>query len=455
MQIPVPAPARRFAAAVGAPVYLVGGAVRNALLGLPGADLDVAGALPPEAVADRCRAAGFAVEPRSRALGTTAVRVDGETLEYTAFRAERYAPGGAHRPESVQFGATLEEDAARRDFTCNALYADCRSGAVTDPLGGLPDVAAHTLRQAGPRTLESDALRVLRLVRLACELGFDIEPATFDAARAHAGALPDIAQERRREELDRILVCDARYPAAGRDEARSVLRALRLLDALGAWPCLVPEVEAGRSQAQRPDHHRYPVMEHLFHACAAAPATPVLRLAALLHDIGKPACLAATGRLWAHDRYGEAIVQERLPALRYPRAVVSQVAALVRHHMYDIQGTAHTATLRTRFVCWGRPFTEQLIALREADIRGCGYRTDYVHSRWRALLAEMAADGTPFSEAELAIDGAGIMRALGIGPGPRVGQVKRALLLHCARRPEDNTPARLAALAHDISSFSF
>ena len=174
MQVPIPAPARRFAAAVGAPVYLVGGAVRNALLSLPGADLDVAGALPPQVVADRCRAAGFAVEPRSRALGTAGVRVDGETLEYTAFRAERYAPGGAHRPESVQFGATLEEDATRRDFTCNALYADCRSGAVTDPLGGLPDLAAHTLRQAAPRTLESDALRVLRLVRLACERGLGI-----------------------------------------------------------------------------------------------------------------------------------------------------------------------------------------------------------------------------------------------------------------------------------------
>ena len=336
MQIPIPAPARRFAAAVGAPVYLVGGAVRNALLGLPGADLDVAGALPQQVVADRCRAAGFAVEPRSRALGTAGVRVGGETLEYTAFRAERYAPGGAHRPESVQFGATLEEDAARRDFTCNALYADCRSGAVTDPLGGLPDLAAHTLRQAAPRTLESDALRVLRLVRLACELGFDIEPATFDAARAHAGGLLDIAPERRREELDRILVCDARYPAAGRDEARSVLRALRLLDALGAWPCLIPEVEAGRSQAQRPDHHRYPVMEHLFHACAAAPATPVLRLAALLHDIGKPACLAATGAavgarpLWRGHRAGAAR-RAALPRRRRFPGRRARAAPHVRH----------------------------------------------------------------------------------------------------------------------------
>ena len=84
--------------------------------------------------------------------------------------------------------------------------------------------------------------------------------------------------------------------------------------------------------------------------------------------------------------------------------------------MYDIRNTARTATLRAQFVRWGRPLTEQLVALREADIRGCGYRTDYVHARWRALLAEMAADGTPFSEAELAIDGAGIMRALGIAP---------------------------------------
>ena len=436
---------------MGEPVYLVGGAVRNALLGLPRSDLDVAGAPAPETVEARCMAAGLAVARVNRSLGTVGVAVDGEMVEYTAFRAERYAPGGAHRPEAVRLGAGMAEDAVRRDFTCNALYADCATGAVFDPTGGLQDLGTCTLRQAAPGTLRSDALRILRMVRFACELGFGIEAETFEAARAHVGGLADIAPERRREELDKILVCDAKYPSAGRDGQRSVLRALHLVTELGAWPYLIPEVEEGRDQAQRPDHHKYPVMEHLFHTCAAAPAARTMRLAALLHDIGKPACLRETGRLWEHARYGEAIVRARLGTLRYPNDVTDGVAALVRHHMYDIQGTARESTLRMRFVRWGRTLTAQLIELREADIRGSGLDTDYVCARWRTIFADMCAHGTPFSEAELAIGGREIMQALGIGAGARVGEIKRELLLHCARQPKDNTRDRLLALVRQMA----
>lgn len=450
MNVSIPEPLKRFATAVQEPVYMVGGAVRNLLLGLPRMDLDAAGALPPETVEARCKAAGFAVSRVNRSLGTVGVVIEGETVEYTAFRAERYAPGGAHMPEAVTLGGTMAEDAVRRDFTVNALYADCRTGALFDFVGGLDDLNSHTLRQAGPDTLRSDALRVLRMVRFACELGFSIEPETFETARKHADGLRDIAPERRREEFDRILLCDARYPHAGRDEQRGVLRALHLLAELGAWPYLIPEITDGRGLAQRPDHHRYPVMEHMFQACAAVPAEIaagrdglVLRLAALLHDIGKPACFAKTGKMWAHDRYGEAIARRRLLELRYPNAMVDEVCQLVRYHMYDIQGTAREATLRARFARFGRMLTGRLIVLREADILGCGMDEAYVHARWRALYARMCADGTPFSEEELAIDGRDIMQILGIDAGARVGEVKRELFLHCARRPQDNTRERL------------
>ena len=454
MQVEIPGPLRRFAEIVEEPVYMVGGAVRNALLGLPRADLDAAGALPPEVVEARCRQAGLPLSRVNRSLGTVGAVIGGETVEYTAFRAERYAPGGAHVPEEVMLGASMAEDAVRRDFTVNALYADCGSGRVFDPTGGLADLKTRTLRQTSDTTLCSDALRILRMVRFACELGFAIDPNTFDTARAYAGGLADIAPERRREEFDRILLCDARYPGSGHDEQRSVLRALHLVTALGAWPYLIPEITDGRDQAQRPDHHRYTVMEHLFHACAAAPADRVMRLAALLHDIGKPACLARTGKLWEHDRIGEPIARQRLEALRYPNAVTDEVCALVRYHMYDIQGTARESTLRTRFATWGRALTERLIVMREADIRGCGTDDGYTNERWRALYARMCGDGTPFSEAELKISGGEIMRAARIGPGERVGRIKRELFLHCARHPGDNTNKRLIALAGQMGRSS-
>lgn len=446
MNVEIPDPLQRFAEIVREPVYMVGGAVRNALLGLPRADLDAAGALLPEVVEARCREAGLPLSRVNRSLGTVGVVIGGETIEYTAFRAERYAPGGRHVPEMVMLGGSMEQDAARRDFTVNALYAGCADGRVHDPTGGLADLEGCTLRQASAGTLCSDALRILRMVRFACELGFAVDPDTFAAAKAHAGGLADIAPERRREEFDRILLCDARYPDSGHDAQRSVLRALRLLTALDAWPHLIPEMTDGRDQTQRPDHHKYTVMEHLFHTCAAAPPERVLRLAGLLHDIGKPACLAETGKLYLHDRIGEPIARRRLTALCYPNAVTDEVCALVRHHMYDVQGMAKESTLRTRFATWGRALTERLIVMREMDIRGCGTNTGYVNERWRALYARMCSDGTPFSEAELAIGGEEIMHAAGIGPGQRVGEIKRELFLHCARHPHDNSKKRLLAL---------
>ena len=141
MQVEIPGPLRRFAEIVEEPVYMVGGAVRNALLGLPRADLDAAGALPPEVVEARCRQAGLPLSRVNRSLGTVGAVIGGETVEYTAFRAERYAPGGAHVPEEVTLGASMAEDAVRRDFTVNALYADCGVTACacsTVPFTGSP-----------------------------------------------------------------------------------------------------------------------------------------------------------------------------------------------------------------------------------------------------------------------------------------------------------------------------
>ena len=170
---------------------------------------------------------------------------------------------------------------------------------MADPLGGLADLRAGVLRQAGPATMRSDALRVLRLVRIAGELGFSIEAETFAAAAAHAGGLADIAPQRRQAELVRILLCDARYPRPGSAGAQHVAAALGRLAALGAWAHLLPEL-AGHPQAAR-----------AFAACAAAPPELALRLAALLHLLPEDG------------------VKRRLAALCLPRAAAEGAAALV------------------------------------------------------------------------------------------------------------------------------
>lgn len=432
------------------PIYAVGGLVRNAFLNLPPSDIDVCSRLTPEQVVAAMPKYGIRVIEKAAEMGTVELHFASASVEHTTFRRESYAGGGEHRPRWIVFGESLTDDAWRRDFSVNALYADLFTGEVQDPTGGIPDLERGVIRTTSAEPdeiLRSDALRVLRLVRFACELGFAIDEATWQAAKRNAPKLRDIAAERRRDELVKILLSDVRYPALGRNGMRSPLRGLRLLDELDVWDVLVPEFNLARGMAQRPDHHRYDVLEHSFQVCAAAPATEKMRLAALLHDVGKPDCKRETGKQYAHDEYGARIARRVLNDLRFPNRVINEVSELVGGHMYDIQHQAKQNTLRVRFATWGRERTLEQILLREADIRGCGYDTDYVASDWRVLYETMLADGTPFSERELAISGEELMAASGLPEGKALGELKKALFLHCAKHPKDNTLVRLQQLA--------
>lgn len=434
----------------GVTICAVGGLVRNALLGLPGSDVDVCGSAGPEQVRAACARAGVAVREKAAGLGTLLLHDGACWIEYTAFRSESYGPGGAHRPEKVSFGASLAEDAFRRDFTVNALYADARSGEVRDPTGGIADLSRGVIRAThadADEIMGQDALRVLRMVRLAGELSFTIEEHTFAAARRSAHQLADIAVERQWQELQRILLCDAKYPGFGGggdgDGGAAVLDCLHQLDALGAMALLFPRLMDGRGMAQRPEFHRYDVLEHAYRACAAAPPELTLRLAALLHDIGKPESYTTQGNFHAHARLGADLAAESLERLRVPARLTEDVAWLIYNHMFDLDGRTKEKTLRQRFALWGEDVTRQLIRLREADVRGSGVDEGYVCARWRQLLAQMQAEGAPFSERALAISGRDIMEATGLAPGPAVGELKRRLFLHAAVHPRDNTRTRL------------
>ena len=443
----------------GERLYLVGGAVRNALLSLPHSDLDVTGALPQEEMLSLCREHGIHAVVMSTALGTLHIRLGDEIAEYTPFRGEGYAAGGAHKPVWVRFGVDMREDASRRDFTVNALYADCLTGEVEDPLGGLADLAKKQLRQCAKDTLRSDALRLLRLVRFFGELGFSVEEETLASAQENAPLLRDIAPERRADELLKILLCDTKYgdpeitvqggmlPPLPQSESKRVLESLQLLERIGAWEYLIPELAKGRGIKQRQDFHKYTVLEHAFHAAASALPDRTLRMAALLHDIGKPACFAETGRYHRHAAYGEPLAREALQTLRYPKAFIQEVASLVSMHMYDIQGEAKEKTLREQFCLYGRDLSAKLIAVRESDVRGCGTDMAFIAARWRTLYETMLSDGTPFSLRDLCLGGKELMAASGLPAGELLGKLQHMLLLHCAKRPKDNEPVRLSRLA--------
>ena len=437
----------------GAVLYTVGGMVRNNLLSLPVQDVDICSPMRIEDAEALLRENGIKTKQKGAFFGTLDIEFQGERFEYASFRAERYGEGGDHKPSVVTFGATLEEDAFRRDFTVNALYYDILGGEVIDPTGGIEDLQAKRIRATSPDPdiiLRDDGLRILRMARFAAELGFTVEENTLLSAKRNSGGLCDIAPERIREELDKILLSDIRY-LKGKER---VLDGLELLRDCRALDVILPELAAGRGIEQRKEYHAYDVETHMLHTAAAAPARLHLRLAGLLHDVGKPVAYRNTGKMYDHDKIGTGISREILSRLRYPNHIIDKVTTLVRWHMYDLNGSAKESTLRRRFARWGREASHDLVAIREADVHGSGIIQGEVKSaeRWKKFLLRMDVEHAPFHPNDLNCTGKDIMQWLSLPPSPRIGEIKAQLLLHCACHPKDNCRERLQKITKDIGA---
>ena len=444
----------------GYSLYLVGGFVRNAVIGISGGDVDVCSAATPEEAADIARSGGLTVVPKAPELGTVELhlRLNGQrfSFEHTTFRSDVYPEGGQHRPSRVAFTDDIEKDARRRDFTANAMYLNTSTGQVVDPTGsGLADIKARVLRAAAEDpdiTIRDDGLRIMRMARFAAELGFSVSPEIMACAQRRASMLADISAERKRDELKKILLADTKYPQIAGSDAH--VRGLTLLYEVGALPYVLPNLCEGEGVAQKEQYHKYDVMWHGIHACGVAPPELVLRLAALLHDLGKPRALAQGGNMYDHEIIGEALARETLEALRFDNATRDRVTVLVRNHMFDLEGRAKPATIRRRAIKLGHESFQQLIAVRIADFIGSGRMEGSVKSadRWQAELDRMVAEHVPWRVAELAISGEDVMRELKLPPSPAVGSVLEKLHQECVASPALNRRDTLLAKLRTMRS---
>jgi len=343
----------------GHEAYFVGGAVRNWALGLPLKDIDIATSAPPEAVAalfDESRSVGAH-------FGVMLVHREAFTFEVATFRAE-----GSYvdhrRPGEVRYGS-LGEDYVRRDFTVNAMYYDPVAARLIDPAGGQADLARRLLRAVGDpdRRFAEDALRLLRAVRFAVRYDLEIEPATAEALRAHAPTLREISLERIADELVRILT----GPHPG--------RAMRLMDELGLWPGVIPEIEPMHGCQQPPNFHpEGDVFVHtalvLDHLALAWPGEPPAELAlgALLHDVGKPPTFEEDGdriRFPEHQRVGAEMADRIGRRLRLSNRLRETVVELVGDHMRFMDAPRMKRSTLRRFL--GRPDFDLHLALHQAD----------------------------------------------------------------------------------------
>ncbi|MDO4544195.1 MAG: CCA tRNA nucleotidyltransferase [Clostridia bacterium] len=418
----------------GFALFCVGGCVRDWLLERDAPDTDLCSKALPEQV---LALLGQSARLQSEKTATVSIEWCGCRFEHTSFRTESYGKGGEHTPQKVEIGATLEEDAFRRDFTVNALYYDITERKLIDPTGGMEDLRRGMLRTTSKDPsdiLKNDGLRLLRLVRFAHGLNFEIEENTRRAAREYAHLLEDIAFERKRDELTKILLLD------------DVTAALYTMDELGLFPYIIPELTRCKGFGQRKAHHIYDVMGHLFHAVENIDKQAELRYMALLHDIGKPECLEKTGNQRLHHEYSARTARVILERLRLPKSSVERIVSAIQNHMFDLFCEEGEDVVRQKFCLLGVDRVWDLIALREADVRGSGIKTDFIETRWRRVISDMVERKTPFSIGELALSGGEIMATLALSPCAAVGELQKKLLMHCATHPEDNEKQTLKKL---------
>ncbi|GAA2718985.1 CCA tRNA nucleotidyltransferase [Actinocorallia aurantiaca] len=440
----------RLFAEAGYELALVGGPVRDALLGRPVTDLDFTTDAPPERILKLVEGWADAVWTIGIEFGTVGLRKGAHQLEVTTYRSETYDPR-SRKPE-VSYGTSLEEDLRRRDFAVNAMAARLPGREFVDPFGGLSDLKEKVLRTPGAPedSFSDDPLRMMRAARFVSQLGFTVEASVMAAMKEMAGRIEIVSAERVQAELSK-LVC-GRYPRAG----------LAVLDASGLAEYVLPELPALRLEID--EHHRHKdVYEHsmivLDQAIAQEEDGPdlVLRLAALLHDIGKPRTRAHLpgGRVsfHHHELVGAKMTKKRLIALKYPKEVIADVSRLVelhlRFHGYG-EGEWTDSAVR-RYVRDAGHLLPRLHKLTRADCttrnRRKAERLARTYDALEERITRLAAE-EELGRIRPELNGDEIQEALGITPGPLVGKAYKFLLeLRLDRGPIGKDAAREALLA--------
>jgi len=392
--------------------YYVGGCVRDALLGLPAAsELDMATCAPPEEAAERLAPIGGQLLPG----GLGAIRVENENgkIELTSMRTEGSYSDRRH-PDWVEFISDPKQDARRRDYTAGAVYWNPQEGFV-DPCGGIDDIKAGILRAIGrpEHRFDEDPLRILRGLRFAARFGLTVDPATADAMRRMAPLLGFVSGERALPEL---------YGMLRGDHVETVL--MEYGDVLSA---LIPEIRPALRCPQKSRFHCYGVWEHTAKAVAAAPPDSLLRLALLLHDLGKPRCrrrdAAGNDHFQGHMREGAGIARRTAERLSLPKDQAKELETLVLLH--DDRIRRRVPDVARLLGQMGEASTRRLIELRAADnsAKAPAVREPDRRGEMHALVDEILQSGLPLTRKDLAVTGNSIP-----AEGPMVGAALDELL---------------------------
>jgi len=412
----------------GAEIYIVGGATRDMLLGRRVKDWDLTTNLTPEEMKKLFPKNSFC----NNIFGTfSIVDRDGEIYEVTTFRTEQGYSDKRH-PDEVKWGKSLEEDLQRRDFTINAIALKIvdRRSLIVDLYNGQKDLQSRLIRTVGnaDERFNEDALRMMRAIRIASQLGFLIEEKTFKSIQDNSKLINNIAGERIRDELFKILVSP--IPSAG----------IELLRDSGLLEQIIPELLEGVDLKQK-GHHIDDVWTHNLKTldnCSSE--NPITRLACLLHDVAKPRVANGDGEartFYNHEISGSRIAVAIGKRLRFSNKELDQLFKLVRWHMFTVEETQTDKAVR-RFIRNVTPeYIDEMIALRRGDRLGSGAK----ETSWRWELFKeriIEVQKQPFSIKDLKVNGQDVMEVLEIKPGRKVGEVLNEIFKEIEEKPELN-----------------
>ena len=420
----------------GYEAYIVGGCVRDSVLGRTPQDWDITtSATPEQTKALFRRTIDTGIEH-----GTVTIMMDHVGYEVTTYRVDgKYEDH--RRPKEVTFTASLLEDLKRRDFTINAMAYNEQEGLV-DIFGGAEDLRRGIIRCVGvpQERFDEDALRILRAVRFAAQLDFEIEAKTRQAIREKAEFLRDISAERIQVELTKLITSD--HPE-------------RIIDAyeLGITAIVLPEFDTMMETPQHTVYHKYDVGRHTVAVMQNIDATPVLRWAALLHDSAKPECRTTdeqgVDHFYGHQKAGKVIARRVLRRMKLDNDTIQRVERLVEWHDFGLDGTVTKKTLRRALNQMGPDLFDDYAKLRRADMLG---QSDYMQEKkqqdYRHLL-EMYREIREAQECllirDLKLDGKDLI-AMGVQPGPDMGKILNDLLQQVLEEPQLNTKEKLKEL---------
>lgn len=432
----------------GFSAYLVGGCVRDIFLNTPPKDWDITTNATPQQIQEI-----FPDSVYENTFGTVGVktRSDDNTvsiIEITPYRKESTYSDNRH-PDTIEFSTTIHEDLERRDFTINALALDIETGEIVDNYNGQKDIKDKVIRTVGnpDERFSEDALRLMRAIRFSAQLGFDIEKNTKISIQKNISLLKNISIERIRDEFTKMI--DSKDP----ERALEVSRETGLLQEI--LPELLDMVAIEQGGA-----HKYDVWTHLLKSLAYAEKKDYplhVKLAALLHDIGKPKTRREGNKkawtFYGHEVVGARMTEKILKRLKFSRETTEKVVKLVRWHMFfsDTEEISHTA-IRRMIRNVGKDMIWDLMNLRVCDRMGMGRPKEdpYRLRKYHSMIEEVMSD--PVSVGMLKINGDILLKEFHMKPGPKIGHILHALLEEVIVDPEKNNLEYLSKRAQELDS---